>query len=331
MPAGQTKQKNMIKARLVVLAQMFFEKTDQEHPMTGLEILEYLESAGVPANEKTLRGDIKLLQDLGLDIVKVVSRPNLYYWGERHFEMPELKLLIDAVSSSRFITKKKSQVLSKKLAQLASEGQRKDLRRNIQATNRAKSENESIYYSVNTVNEAINRRRKIQFQYTEYGPDLEIVLRGDGEVYELSPYAMLWNEDHYYVVGWSDKHENVSVFRVDRLYRPEILDAKAVKRPEGFNLDDYSAPIFDMFEGKERVPVKLSVRNDLAKYLVDRFGTDLETVAGGLGADRFEVTVEVSLGPTFYAWVFQFEGGVRIMEPKSAVEQMNQMIKGYMR
>lgn len=321
--------KNIIKARMVVLLKMFYDLTDEEHPMTNDDILKYLKEHGVRANEKTLREDIRLLQDLGLDIVKVVSRPNLYYWGERHFEMPELKLLIDAVSSSRFITKKKSQVLSKKLAQLASEGQRKDLRRNIQATNRAKSENESIYYSVNTVNEAINRRKKIRFQYTEYGPDLEIVLRGDGEVYELSPYAMLWNEDHYYVVGWSDKHENVSVFRVDRLYRPEILDAKAVKRPEGFNLDDYSAPIFDMFEGKERVPVKLSVRNDLAKYLVDRFGTDLKTSAGGPGSDRFEVTVEVSLSPTFYAWVFQFEGGVRILEPQSVVDEMIMMANKY--
>ena len=329
MQSTSAKQNKMTKARLVVLAQMFFEKTDQEHPMTGLEILEYLESAGVPANEKTLRGDIRLLQDLGLDIVKVVSRPNLYYWGERHFEMPELKLLIDAVSSSRFITKKKSQVLSKKLAQLASEGQRKDLRRNIQATNRAKSENESIYYSVNTVNEAINRRRKIRFQYTEYGPDLEIVLRGDGEIYELSPYAMLWNEDHYYVVGWSDKHENVSVFRVDRLYRPEILDAKAVKRPEGFNLDDYSAPIFDMFEGDDRVPVMLEVSNELAKYIVDRFGTSLKTQL--VSDDKFSVIVEVSLSPTFYGWVFQFGEKMRILSPKMAINDMSEMAEKILR
>ncbi|MBE6045555.1 MAG: WYL domain-containing protein [Clostridiales bacterium] len=327
MPAGEAKEKNMIKSRMVVLAQMFYEHTDQEHPMTGLEILEYLKEHDVPANEKTLRGDIKLLQDLGLDIVKVVSRPNLFYWGERQFEMPELKLLVDAVSSSRFITKKKSNVLGKKLAQLASENQRKELRRNIQATNRVKSENEAIYYSVNTVNEAISRRRKIRFQYTQYGPDLKEMLRGDGEVYELSPYALLWNEDYYYVVGWSDKHNNVSVFRVDRLDRPVILDEKAVKRPEGFNLDDYSAPIFDMFEGPERVPVKLEVRNDLAKYIVDRFGTKLKTKQ--ISDDRFTVEVEVSLSPTFYAWVFQFAGGMRILKPKKAVDEIMEMVNKF--
>ena len=324
-----TKEKNMIKSRMVILAQMFYEHTDEENPMTGLEILEYLKEHDVPANEKTLRGDIKLLQELGLDIVKIVSRPNLFYWGERQFELPELKLLVDAVASSRFITKKKSNSLGKKLAQLASENQRKDLRRHIQATNRIKSENESIYYSVNTLNEAISRRKKVRFQYTEFGPDLKEVLRGDGEVYELSPYALLWNEDYYYVVGWSDKHDNVSVFRVDRLCRPEILDEKAVKKPDNFTLDDYSTPIFDMFEGSERVTVKLEVKNDLAKYIVDRFGTKLETRRAS--DESFTIKVEVSLSPTFYAWVFQFAGGMQILSPKKAVNEMLDMVSNYMK
>ena len=323
MPAGEAKEKNMVKSRMIVLAQMFYEHTDQEHPMTGQEILDYLKEHDVPANEKTLRGDIKLLQELGLDIVKIVSRPNLFYWGERQFELPELKLLVDAVASSRFITKKKSGALGKKLAQLASENQRKDLRRHIQATNRVKSENEAIYYSVNTVNEAISRRKKIQFQYTEFGPDLREILRGDGEIYELSPYALLWNEDYYYVVGWSDKHENVSVFRVDRLYHPVILEEKAEKRPDAFNLDDYSKPIFDMFEGYDRVPVKLKVKNELAKCIVDRFGTKMETEQ--VSDNYFTVTVEVSLSPPFYAWVFQFEGDIKILGPEEAVKKITSM------
>lgn len=320
MPAGKPKDKNMVKARLVVLAQMFYEKTDQEHPMTGLEILEYLEEHDVPANEKTLRGDIQLLQDLGLDIVKVVSRPNYFFWGDRQFEMPELKLLIDAVASSRFITEKKSKELAKKLSGLASENQRKELRRHVHATNRVKSQNERIYYTVNTINEAISKRHKISFQYTEFSSELQEVYRNDGEVYVLSPYALLWNEDYYYVVGWSDKHENVSVFRVDRVDHPEMLEEKAVKRPEGFKLEDYSKPIFDMYEGSDRVEVKLECRNNLAKYIVDRFGTKLETEQ--ISDDRFAVTVEVSLSPTFYAWVFQFGGKVRILSPKKAVNEI---------
>ena len=323
MPAGKAKEKNMIKARLLVLAQMFYEHTDQEHPMTGTDILDYLQQNDVPANEKTLRGDIQLLQDLGVDIVKVISRPNYYFWGDRQFDMTELKLLIDAVSASRFITQKKSKELGKKLSDLASEHQKKELRRNINATNRIKAKNETIYYSVDAINEAITHRKKIRFQYTEYTPELKEVLRNDGEVYELSPYGLLWNEDNYYVVGWSDKHENVSVFRVDRMVRPEMLDEKAVKRPEGFSLEDYSKPIFDMFEGTERVEVKLEVRNDLAKYIVDRFGTKLETER--IDDEQFLVTVEVSLSPTFYAWVFQFGGGIRILSPEKAVGEIIQM------
>lgn len=323
MPAGKPKDKNMVKARLIVLAQMFYEKTDQENPMTGLEILEYLEQHDVPANEKTLRGDIQLLQDLGLDIVKVVSRPNYFFWGDRQFEMPELKLLIDAVASSRFITEKKSKELAKKLSGLASENQRKELRRHVHATNRVKSQNERIYYTVNTINEAISKRRKISFQYTEFSSEMQEVYRNDGEVYILSPYALLWNEDFYYAIGWSEKREKVSVFRVDRIDHPEMLEEKAVKRPEEFKIEDYSKPIFDMFEGNERVEVKLEVRNDLAKYIVDRFGTKLKTEQ--ISDERFTVTVEVSLSPTFYAWVFQFGGDIRILSPKKAVSEILEM------
>ncbi len=329
MPAGKPKDKNMVKARLVVLAQMFYRHTDQDHPMTGVQILEYLEKHDVPANEKTLRGDIRLLQELGIDIVKIVSRPNYYFQGERQFEMTELKLLIDAVSASRFITQKKSRELGRKLADLSSEYQKKELRRNINATNRIKPKNEQIYYAVDTVNEAITQRRKICFQYTEYTPELNETLRNDGEVYELSPYGLLWNEDNYYAVGWSEKHGNVSVFRVDRMARPRMLDEKAVKRPEGFSLEDYSKPVFDMFEGKERVKVTLEVRNDLAKYIADRFGTKIETKR--IGGERFTAEVEVSPSPTFYAWVFQFGGGIRILSPKEAADEMLNMAKELIR
>lgn len=317
------KDKNAVKSRLVVLAKMFYEHTDQEHPMTGVEIMEYLAEHDVPANEKTLRGDIKLLQELGIDIVKVVSRPNYFYWGERTFEIPELKLLIDAVSSSRFITQKKSKELGRKLSGLASEHQKKELHRNINATNRIKPKNETIYYAVDTINEAVTYRRKINFQYIEYTSALEEVLRNDGELYELSPYGLLWNQDYYYVVGWSEKHANISVFRVDRMVHVTILDEKAMKRPKGFKLDDYSKPIFDMYEGSERVKVDLEVRNDLAKYIVDRFGTKLETEQ--VSENTFVVTIEVSLSPTFYAWVFQFGGAIRILSPEKAVNEIIEM------
>lgn len=243
--------------------------------------------------------------------------------GSRKYELPELKLLIDAVSSSRFITQKKSSELAKKLAGEASEYQRKELRRNIVATHRVKANNEQIYYTVDTINEAINKGQKISFKYTEYTPELKRVFRNDGEVYTLSPYALFWNEDFYYIVGWSDKHENVSVFRADRLYKPEILDEKAVKRPEDFSLEAYSKQIFEMYDG-EPVSVRIGCRNDLAKYVVDRFGDKLETKP--LSSESFEVTVEVALSPTFYGWLFGFAGGIRILGPSEVIAEYNEML-----
>lgn len=317
------KDTNATKSRVIVLINMFLELTDENHQMTVADIIAYLESQGESTNIKTLRKDIEILQNHGFDLVRVPTRPVRYFMASRTFELPELKLLIDAVSSSRFITQKKSRELAKKLGGQASEYQRKELRRNIYATNRIKTSNETIYYTVDTVNEAINAGRKISFKYTDYTPELKKAFRNDGEVYTLSPYALFWNEDYYYVVGWSDKHENVSVFRADRLYKPEILKEKAVKKPEDFNLEVYSKQIFEMYDG-ETVPVRLACRNDLAKYVVDRFGDKLKTKP--LSSGSFEVTVEVALSPTFYGWLFGFAGGIRILGPSEVAAAYNEML-----
>ena len=237
-----------------------------------------------------------------------MSRPNRYYQGTREFTLPELKLLIDAVSSSRFITRKKSHDLGIKLSELASENQKKELKRNVYATNRVKNSNEAIYGMVDVINEAINRHRTITFRYREYTGELKPVLRNGGEEYELSPYALYWNEDFYYVVGWSEKHSNISAFRVDRLVDPEITENRAVKKPDTFDIDDYSRRIFEMYDG-EPTEVELLVKDDFAKYIVDRFGTSIETYPSENG--YFKVTVEVSLSPTFYAWVFRFGGEIK--------------------
>ena len=314
--------KDVVKRRILALQQYLYEYTDEEHQITSDELVTYLKEQGVPANKKTLKNDLDLMVEAGLDIVTVSSKPNRYFWGDRQFEMPELKLLVDAVSSSRFITQKKSRELGKKLAGLASVNQRDELNRHIYATNRVKTSNELIYYTVDTINEAISKRKQISFQYAEYDGDKNKILRNDGEVYELSPYALFWNEDYYYVVGYSNKHENVSVFRVDRLHKPEIIKAKAVKRPDGFNLGDYSKQIFEMYDGEE-VRVRLECRNDLMKYIIDRFGEDVETKRSG--NEYFIATVQVALSPTFYGWVFQFGGEMRILSPKKAITEIMQM------
>ena len=288
------------------------------------QILEYLKSQKIHSNDKTLRRDMKLLSELGFDVIVEHSKPNRYYIGDRGFDLAEVKLLIDAVASSRFVTERKSRELGEKLAKLASENQRPQLIRHIHATNRVKSDNPENFYNVDIVNEAINNRKKIAFKYTEYNRYKEKVFRNSGEIYELSPYALFWNEDFYYVVGWSDKHGNVSVFRTDRLSKVEILVEDAVPEPEDFNLEDYSRKVFEMFDGEE-VDVVLECKNEFMKYIIDRFGEDVDT--DPIYRTTFEARVRVALSPTFYAWVFTFEGGIRIVSPEKAVEDIVKMAK----
>ncbi|MEA4922854.1 MAG: WYL domain-containing protein [Eubacteriaceae bacterium] len=315
---------NIMKKRIIYIIKLLKSSTDEEHTLDTGEILEYLDDEGMPTNRKTLKSDMDLLIESGFDIIVIKSKPNRYFWGEREFQIPELKMLIDAVSSSRFITKKKSRELTGKLAGIASVHQKKELDRHIYAVNRVKSGNESIYYIVDTINDAINEKKKIKFKYTDYDPEKKKIFRNNGEEYILSPYALYWNDDFYYAVGWSDKHENVSSFKVDRLYRAEIIDEKAVRKPREFNINDYSKRIFEMFGG-DSVSVKLECDNELMKYVIDRFGEDVITKVAS--DETFMVMTDVVLSPTFYAWVFRFGGKIRIVSPKKAVKAMNRMAR----
>lgn len=305
------------KKRLLLILERLYKTTDEENPISTVELIEYLAGHGYTIDRKTLASDIKLLKDMDYDIVTIKSSPNKYFWGNRTFEIPELKLLIDAVSSSRFITKKKSKELIRKIVALASETQSSALDRHIVATGRAKSDNKEIYYIVDTISDAISQKKKIQFKYTEYNGNKEKVFRHDGEVYTLSPYVLYWNEDYYYVVGYSDKHEAVSAFRVDRLHKPSITDSPAVKKPKGFNVDDYANKIFKMYDGDE-VIVELECQNELMKYIIDRYGTEVETEVST--EDTFIARVPATLSPTFFGWVFQFAGKIKIRGPKAATK-----------
>ena len=317
-------KQNMVKARLLVLTKMFYELTDENHPMDTFKILDYLAENGVPANNKTLRSDIALLKELDIDIVTVPGRPNKYFWGARLFEMPELKLLLDAVASSRFITNSKSRELSHKLTSLTSENQKKQLNRHIYSTGRVKPGNENVYYYVDLINNAIEFKRKISFSIVEFDGRKKKVLRHDGEVYVISPYAMYWNDDFYYVVGWSDKRDTIGAYRIDRMDDPQILNEKAARKPKGFRVTDYSHKVFEMFEGEE-VRVKLECRNDLMKYVIDRFGMKFETEPAT--KETTYCYVDVCLSPTFYGWVFGFGGDIQVLEPEKAAEDIRTMAR----
>ena len=313
---------NIMKKRLLMLIKLLQDHTDEDHPVSTRDIMAYYKENGMSSDRKTLDADIKLLQEQGFDLIKIKSSPNKYYIASREFELPELKLLIDAVQSSRFITEKKSRELSKKLAGLASAEQAKELDRHTGVNGRAKSTNEQQLYTVDTITKAINEKKKIRYQYQEYDGKKRKILRNDGEVYVLSPYMLYWNEDFYYVVGYSDKRETITAFRVDRIVNIELTDAKAVKRPKGFKVSNYSDSIFGMYSGPE-AEVELECRNDLMKYIIDRFGEKIKVHPTENGT--FLTTVTVQLSPVFYGWIFQFGGGIKIVRPEGAIEKYEEM------
>jgi len=315
---------NYTKKRLLLILELLYRTTDEENPASTIDIVEYLDEKGFTIDRKTLKSDIALLLDMDYDIVTIKSSPNKYFWGDRTFEIPELKMLIDAVSSSRFITKRKSDELIKKIASLAGEAQYDNMKRHIVATSRAKSDNKKIYYIVDTITDAINQKKKIQFKYTEYNADREKVFRHDGEVYTLSPYVLYWNEDYYYVVGYYDKRDMVAAFRVDRLHNPKVIEERAVPKPKDFNVDDYANKIFKMFDGED-VMVELECENSLMKYIVDHYGLDIETKR--TTEETFIAKVPATLSPTFYSWVFQFAGQMKIIGPEKAVEEFRDILK----
>ena len=314
---------SLTKRRLLLILELLYKKSDETSPISTPQIIDYLKEKGISIDRKTLKSDIKLLEDMGYDIITIKSSPNKYFWGSRFFEIPELKMLIDAVSSSRFITKQKSKKLIEKIASLAGESQAAQMNRHIVATGRAKSDNKSVYYIVDTITDAINQKKKIRFKYTEYNADKKKVFRHDGEIYTLSPYVLYWNEDYYYVVGYSDKRKNISAFRVDRLSGPEVTEEDAVLQPKNFNIDDYANKIFKMFDGED-VMVELECHNSLMKYIVDHYGLDIETRRNT--KETFIAKVPATLSPTFYSWVFQFAGQMRILGPEKAVAEFENMI-----
>ena len=313
---------NTMKRRMVLLWKLLYDQTDENHPVTTYDIVDYMAEHGIKVSRKTIKPDVDLMVECGFDIVTVSGKPNKYFWGSRELQVPELKLLLDAVSSSRFLTKKKSDELKNKLTGLASVHQRKQLSRHIYTTNVVKPRNETIYYIVDRINDAIEAKQKISFNIVEFDGRRRKTHRNDGEVYVVSPYALYWNDDFYYVVGWSDKHQDVSAFRTDRMDNLRIMAEKAEKRPKGFRISDYSHKVFEMFDGEE-VNVTLQCKNHLMKYVVDRFGDKFKFESGE--NDTFLCEVEVCLSPTFYGWVFGFGGDIRIVSPLEAVQSIVQM------
>ncbi|MDD4496288.1 MAG: WYL domain-containing protein [Eubacteriales bacterium] len=313
--------------RILYIEKLLVEQTDEQHPVTVTDILTYLEGLNITANRRTVMSDILQLQEAGLDIVCNKSRQNQYFIGDRQFELPELKLLVDAVQASKFISTKKSKVLIDKLSALTSVHQSDELNRQLYVDKQVKSNNEAIYYTVDILHSAINAKKQVEFKYNEYNQHKKKVYKHNGKVYVFSPYGLIWNSDSYYVIGYCKSHDKIIKFRVDRIAHPIISETPAVPKPDNFNIAEYSKTVFQMYED-ETHEVVLECRNTLMKTIIDRFGDDVATEPAG--KEHFKAIVTASTSNTFFGWVFSFGGDMKIIAPQEVKERYLALIKNSM-
>ena len=313
------------KKRLMIMKEVLEKYSDEDHPITTAQIIDILNKEyDMKIHRTTVGKDINELIEMGIDVQCQRSTQNRYFIGSRYFELPELKLLVDAIASSKFITEKKSYELISKLGCFASIYQQDEIKRNIRTETRVKPHNERSFYIVDAINSAINKNKKIKFTYFDYNINKEKVLRNDGKPYVFSPYSLVWNGDYYYVVGFSDKHEKIGSFRVDRIESaPEILHDMAVPMPDDFSISDFTKAVFQMYD-EERSEVELKCTADMMKVIIDRFGEEVETHI--VDEDHFKVNVRVSLSPNFFGWLFGFGGKIELTFPPAAVERYKDIL-----
>lgn len=314
------------KLKLLYLMQILLQRTDENHPMTVAEMISALAANDISAERKSIYDDLEALRLFGLDVVQVKGKNTVYYIGSRDFELPELKLLVDSVQSSKFITEKKTFSLIKKIENLASAYDAQLLQRQVYVRGRVKSMNESVYYNVDEISNAINADRVIRFQYFEYTVTKERRFRKDGALYEVSPFALMWDDENYYLLAWDDSAQMLKHYRVDKMTGISMTDSKRKGKDafEKIGMSSYSGHVFGMFTGTEQ-SVKLKFASHLVGAVIDRFGKDVMIFPQG--NDHFTVSIPVAVSPQFFAWVFGFGDEVEILSPASVREEMKKRLQ----
>lgn len=320
------------KLKLLYLIELLYRRTDEHHAVTMKEIIAYLKAHDISAERKSIYDDIALLQDFGLDILRVEEYGGGYYLASREFELAELKLLVDAVQSSRFITQKKSRELIGKLEQLLSVHEAKALNRQVVVTNRNKTINENIYYNVDMIYNGIAENVKIRFQYFEWTIAKEMKLRKDGDYYEVSPFILTWDDENYYLIAYDESSDMIKHFRVDKMLQLTLTREKRTggERFADFDIAAYSNRVFGMFAGTEETVV-LRCENAMIGVVIDRFGQEVSVRKDG--PEHFRARLHVAVSPQFYGWVSGLGRKIEIVEPlevrQSYLEYLNSIFQLY--
>ena len=304
------------KRKLLILARFLLEQSDEDHPVSRQEMQEELERWGLAAERKSIYDDMEQLRELGLDVQTLRGRGGGWYIGARDFELAELKLLVDAVQSSRFLTRRKSDALIRKLEGLTSVHQARQLQRQVYVDRRVKTMNESIFYNVDKIQGAISANKVITFRYFEYNAARERVFRRGGDKYRLTPYGLIWDSENYYLAGWDELREEVRHYRVDKM--ADIVVSAKTGHPKGdWTAEGYARRHFGMYAGRD-CKLRLRCENRMAGVVIDRFGLDVPLIPDG--EDYFTVTLDVVVSPPLWGWLFGLGAGVEVLGPAWAVE-----------
>ena len=314
------------KLKMLYLMKIFNEETDDTHQLTMNQIIEKLAAYGVNANRKTLYQDFQELQDYGLDItMNRIGKQWTYSVGNRLFELAELKLLVDSVQSAKFITDKKSKELIGKLESLASHAEAKQLNRQVIIAGRIKTMNEKIYYNVDQIHEAINADKQIAFYYYQWTIHKEMKKKKE-EKYHVSPWALMWDDENYYLVGFDAQDQKIKHYRVDKMEYIEIMQQSRQGKDQfkKFRLPNYTKSLFGMFGGKE-CHVTIRAKNEMVGILIDRFGKDIDIEI--VDPDHIQTTVYVAISQQFFGWIIALGDQVKIIKPDEVVQQMKDLIE----
>lgn len=314
------------KQKILVLLDILKNNTDEEHGITMQQILEEMEKRDIKAERKAIYGDINVLKDYGYEVVGE-KRGGAYYYSliDRDFELPELKLLVDAVQACKFISQKRSNELIKKIESLASKYQATELQRQVYVANRIKTNYESVYYNIDDLNLAINNNSKIEFDYYEWTLNKEMELRENGHKSDISPWALTWDDENYYLVAFDEASNSIKHYRVDKMRKIKCLDVprEGKEKFSEFDMALYAKKVFSMFTGDEQ-DVKIQFDNKFIGVVIDRFGKDVMIIPKD--EKSFTVTVKVSVSNMFLSWIIGLGEGVKILGPENVVEDMKNEI-----
>jgi len=314
------------KFKFTYLMKIMLEKTDDEHALTMPQIMEELEKYDVTAERKSIYTDFQdMTEKFGVEIIKEQKgRETYYHVGAREFELAEIKLLIDSIQSSKFITQAKSRELIKKVKGFVSEHQAKQLQRQVYINDRVKTMNESVYYNVDYIHTAINQNNKIRFKYYKWDISKKLVERHNGDWFMVSPWALTWDDENYYMLAFDDIDKKIKHYRVDKI-KNILIEEDTVRDGEeafkNFDMAEYSKSTFGMYNGKKTL-VKIELANYMCGVFIDRFGKDITFIPKDESHSELHVNVYVS--PQFYGWIFSLGKAVRVTGPDSVVEEMKE-------